>query len=70
MLRIDLDRPGRRVRSRVSVASAAPFNGYVVGAAVAENGAIQQVQWGTGITIIAGPASPSPLVVTRRRLGS
>jgi hypothetical protein len=30
----------------VSVASAAPFNGYVVGAAVAENGTIQQVQWG------------------------
>jgi hypothetical protein len=30
----------------VSAASAAPFNAYVVGAAVAENGAIQQVWWG------------------------
>jgi hypothetical protein len=30
----------------VSAASAAPFNGYVVGAAVAENGAIQQAWWG------------------------
>ena len=30
----------------VLAVSAAPFNGYVVGAAVAENGTIQQVQWG------------------------
>ena len=30
----------------VSAASAAPFNGYAVVAAVAENGAIQQVWWG------------------------
>ena len=30
----------------VSAESAAPFNAYVVGAAVAENGAIQQVWWG------------------------
>ena len=30
----------------VSAASAAPFDAYVVGAAVAENGAIQQVWWG------------------------
>jgi hypothetical protein len=30
----------------VSAASAAPFNAYVVGAAEAENGAIQQVWWG------------------------
>ena len=55
----------------VSAASAAPFNGYVVGAAMAENGVIQQVQWEVpALPSSVVPTSPSPVVVSRQRQGS